>query len=267
VNTRDATQRSVETDPHRWIAALRNSQTRLASLVEPLSPEELRGPSYHDWTIAQVLGHMGSQAEIFSAWVTNALEGTDPAGREYMQPIWDAWDARSPDEKATDSLDVNERLVQRFEQLTDGELERMHLNLFGMELDGPGLPRLRLAEHALHAWDIEVALDPTAQIAPDAVDLLIDTLPSLAGRVGKPSEKAARLRVRTSGPVRDFALQLGDAVALTTWGDGANDGELLIPAESFLRLIYGRLDQDHTPAVELTGPVTLDELRAVFPGV
>src|SRR4051795_245709 len=109
----------MEADPRRWIAALRNSQDRLVSIVRPLTTEQLRGPSYHAWSIAEVLGHMGSQAEIFMGWVTNALEGSEPAGREAMQPIWDAWDARNPDEMAADSLRVNERLVQRFEGLSD----------------------------------------------------------------------------------------------------------------------------------------------------
>ena len=40
------------------------------------------------------------------------------------------------------------------------------------------------------------------------------------------------------------------------------------PAEAFLRLVYGRLDPDHTPAVDLdAADVTLDELRRTFPGV
>jgi uncharacterized protein (TIGR03083 family) len=257
----------METDPHPWIAALRASQDRLSSLVGSLTPPQLRGPSYHAWSIAEVLGHMGSQAEIFMGWVSNALEGTEPAGRETMQPIWDAWSARTPDEQAAESLLTNERLVQRFESLTDAELARMHLNLFGMELDPAGLPRLRLAEHALHTWDIAVARDPTAQLAPDVAALLVDTLGPLAGRIGKPQGKAFLLRVHTEGPQRDFALRCGDAVWLTDWDGGSTDSVLWLPAEAFVRLIYGRLDPDHAPPVELTGPVSLDDLRHIFPGV
>src|SRR5438270_10436418 len=99
----------METDPRRWISALRRSQDQLVSLVRPLTPEQLRGPSYHDWTIAEVLGHMGSQAEIFMEWLTAAVEGTEPPGRESIQPIWDAWNARSPEEQAAEGIDVNER--------------------------------------------------------------------------------------------------------------------------------------------------------------
>ena len=41
--------------------------------------------------------------------------------------------------------------------------------------------------------------------------------------------------------------------------------ELSLPAEAFIRLIYGRLDPAHTPRVEAAG-VDLDELRLIFPG-
>jgi hypothetical protein len=201
------------------------------------------------------------------AWITASVDGTEPPGLDFMQPIWDAWNARSPEEQATGSILFNESVVERFENLTDEELARTHLNLFGMELDGSGLPRLRLAEHALHTWDIAVALDSNARVLPDAVDLLIDTLGFLASHVGKPQGKRFRLRVVTNEPDRNFSLKVDDAVALTDWEGGPTDGELRIPAEAFLRLVYGRLDPASTPIFQVTGPATLDDLRLVFPNV
>lgn len=257
----------MERNPHHLIAALRSSQDRLTSLVQPLTAEQLRQPSYHSWTIAQVLGHLGSQAEIFMGWLTAALAGTEPAGREQMQPIWDVWNGRSPEEQAAESIAYNERLVERFERLTDDELARMHLNLFGMEQDAADLFRIRLAEHALHTWGIAVVLDPAARVAPDAVDLLIDTLGLVARWSGKPQGTTARVQVHTREPERQLALRIGDAVELTSWEGGVADAELWIPAEAFLRLVYGRLDPDHTPEVEISGPVTLDDLRRTFPGL
>ena len=47
-------------------------------------------------------------------------------------------------------------------------------------------------------------------------------------------------------------------------GDGPAD--LTLPAEAFVRLVYGRLDPDHTPAFE-GDPADLDTLRRTFPGV
>lgn len=256
----------METNPHRWIAAQRRSQDRLAAIVRPLTPEQLRGPSYHSWTIAQVLGHLGSQAESFDAVLTAALEGSEPPGREAMVPIWQALDGRSPEAQAADSLQVNERTVRRLEALTDAELARMRVTLFGMALDAAGIVHFRLSEHAIHTWDIAVALDPAARVDQDAVDLLIDTLGRLAGWTGKPQGSAFRLSVRTAAPERRFTLSVADAVALAEGDGDAGDGELRIPAEAFVRLVYGRLDPAHTPEVVLSGPASMDDLRRVFPG-
>jgi hypothetical protein len=75
--------------------------------------------------------------------------------------------------------------------------------------------------------------------------------------------------VLTTDPERQFTLETGDAVTLTPSDDETTPelglSELRLPAEAFIRLIYGRLDAGHTPAVERTG-VDLDELRKVFPG-
>lgn len=256
----------MEHDPHPWIRALRHSQDRLASIVQPLTPEQLRSPSYHSWTIAQVLSHLGSQAEINQGRLTAALEGTEQPGPETFPPVWEAWNARTSDEQARDSIAEYEGLVRRIEGLTDDELAGIHLSLFGMQMDAAGLVGMMLGEHALHTWDIAVALDPTAQVSPDAAALLINTLGLFAGFAGKPQDKRFTLRVHTRDPEREYTLRVGDRVELTEGADGQADGELVIPGEGLLRLVYGRLDPAHTPHVELSGPVSLDDLRRVFPG-
>jgi len=54
----------MELSPDRWISALRHSHNRLRAAVEPLSPDQLGRPSYaSEWSIAQVLSHLGSQAD------------------------------------------------------------------------------------------------------------------------------------------------------------------------------------------------------------
>ena len=46
----------MDNDPHAYIAALRNSHERLASLIEGMTEEQLTSQSYdRDWTVAQVL--------------------------------------------------------------------------------------------------------------------------------------------------------------------------------------------------------------------
>ena len=131
-------------------------------------------------------------------------------------------------------------------------------------MDLAGVARMRLGEHAVHTWDIAVALDPSATVAPDAVGLLIDTIGPLAARTGKPDGKERRLQVVTSTPERQFVLETGDAISLKESAGEEGLLELRLPAESLVRLVYGRLDPDHTPvAADSAG---LDELRALFPG-
>jgi uncharacterized protein (TIGR03083 family) len=258
----------MDSDPRRWISVLRTSNDRLASVVTSLSTPRLNSPSYDsEWTIAQVLSHLGSQTEIFSIFLDAAVEGREPPGFEAFQPIWDAWNARSADAQAADSIQDNDAFVRRLEALSDGQLADMHASLFGMEFDAVGVFRMKLGEHAVHSWDVVVAIDPSAEVAADAVDLLIDGLPELAARVPKPDVPPMRVRVRTVGPDRDLLLSVDDKVTLEDWAGQDADGIVSLPAPAFLRLVYGRLDEAHTPAIAVDGPSgTLDNLRRVFPG-
>jgi uncharacterized protein (TIGR03083 family) len=138
-----------------------------------------------------------------------------------------------------------------------------------MDIDTAGFARLRLSEHAVHTWDVLVALDPAATLAPDAVALLIDTVEQVAGRSAKPDGQQRKVRVSTTDPERQFILETGDEVTLTpSDGDATPEpgmAELRLPAEALIRLIYGRLDEAHTPPTEVAG-FELDELRQIFRG-
>ena len=205
----------MENDPAPFIEALRHSHDSLRALAGPLTDGQLEQRSYcPDWSIAQVLSHLGSQAEVFGLWLDAGLTGQDPPGRDAFPPIWDAWNARGPRAQAADSLQANEALIQRLESLDAGQRERFRLEMFGMDLDTAGLARMRLSEHAIHSWDVAVALDPAARVAPDAVDLIVDTLGPLAARSGKPDGTKLRLHVSASGPQRDFTLESGETVTL-----------------------------------------------------
>src|SRR5580704_10192274 len=188
----------MSTDPRAWIAVLRASHDRLAGLVAPLTPEQLRARSYcTDWSIAQVLSHVGSGAEIGLLMLPGALGEGEPAGPEAFQPVWDRWNAKSPDEQAADALAADERQVQTLEQLTDEQLAKIALPFFGMELDAVGLVRLRLGEHALHTCRLAVTLDPAATGSADAVSLLIDNVPQfLPPRLGQAPAEPFAVRIR-----------------------------------------------------------------------
>jgi uncharacterized protein (TIGR03083 family) len=246
-----------------WIRALRGSQDRFASLVSPLHGDAVSGPSYaSEWSIAQVASHLGSQAEIFAAFLDAGLAGTTPPGLDDFKPIWAEWDHKTPQAQVADSVLANEELTARIEGLSDEQRAAFRLSLFGTDLDLAGLAGMRLGEHAMHTWDIAVALDPTATIADDAVELLVDALPTMAARIGKPAENGQSVTVETVAPQRSFALTTGPEVTLAVGAD-TESAEVTLPAEAFVRLVYGRLDPEHTPVEP--SPV-LDQVRQVFPG-
>jgi uncharacterized protein (TIGR03083 family) len=260
----------MESSPGPWISALRHSHDRLRASVEPLGPDQLAQRSYpSEWTIAQVLSHLGSQAEIFGLILTAGLAGQEPPGPEDFPPIWDTWNAKDPQAQATDALRADQATLERLESMDADERERLHLKLFGMDIDTAGFARLRLSEHAVHTWDVLVALDPAATLAPDAVALLIDMVDQVAGRSAKPDGQQRRVRVSTTDPERQFILTTADEVTLAPSEASAPPelglSELRLPAEALIRLIYGRLDEAHTPPAEITG-VDLDELRQIFRG-
>ena len=79
----------MESSPQAWIGALRHSHDALRATVEPLDEARLRQQSYaSEWSIAQVLSHLGSGAEIFGLFLDAGLSGAEPPGGDTFPPIW-----------------------------------------------------------------------------------------------------------------------------------------------------------------------------------
>ncbi len=252
-------------DATPWIRALRASHDRLAGLVAGLDADGLRGPSYDkEWSVADVLSHLGSGAEIMSLSLEAGLTGGDPPEQAAFQQVWDTWNARSPEEQAARSIEANEALVTRVESLSPEQRAAFQVTMFGpMPFDLAGVLGLRLSEHALHTWDVAVVLDPAARVAPDAVDLLVDQVQVMIGFMGRKAPAPLAVAVTTTSPDRVFTLDTG-GVALTPGATGVTaTATLALPTEALLRLLYGRLDD---PAEIQASGVTLPELRSVFPG-
>lgn len=258
----------MSSDARPWISALRDSHERLAGLVASAGTERLTAPSYAaDWTIAQVLSHLGSGAEIAALTLAAALGGPE-VDRDSFPQIWARWDAKAPEQQAADCLEADEAHIARLEELSDADLARVSVPFFGMDLDARGVVGLRLGEHAVHTWDVAVTGDPAATVDAGAVTLLLGNVPRLAGFAGRSAAGPLRARLRASDSGGDHLLEVGDAVTLAPWpADGAPvDGEITLPGEALLRLVYGRLDAAHTPAGVVASGLDLDRVRKVFPG-
>jgi len=251
-----------------WITALRGSHDRFRSLVTGLDGHDLETTSYDsEWTLAQVASHIGSGAEIFRLILEAGLGGVEPPGVEAMHPIWNAWNARGAVAQRDEALAADEGLVAAFETTTDAEREKFRMSLFGMDVDLAGLAAMRLSELAVHTWDIAVALDPKSTIDADAVRLLLAGLGRTAARSGKPVAEPFTVLLLTSEPAGAYLVSAGQTASIeTATASTTADGTATLPAEAYVRLVYGRLDPEHTPSVSESGARGLVDLRAVFQG-
>jgi uncharacterized protein (TIGR03083 family) len=263
---------TMSTKADQAIAALRSGHDDLAALVRGLTPDDLIRPSAaSEWQVSQVLSHLGSGAEIGLSSLTTAQTGAPGPDGDFNRKVWDRWDAMPPAEHASEFLISNERLVEAYEALTPTAREELRINLGFLPepIDVDAAGRFRLNEFSLHQWDVAVTFDPAAGLAAEAVPLLLDVESFMFGWLAKSDPLAGRegvLAVQLNHPDRSFGLAFGPQVALVETPDQP-DGELTLPAEAWERLVTGRLGRPYTPdSVRVTGPLTLDDLRAVFPG-
>ncbi|MCU1677768.1 MAG: hypothetical protein JWM93_2526 [Frankiales bacterium] len=256
----------MTTDAQPWIDALQHSHERLEKLVADLDADAVRSPSYaKEWTIADVLSHLGSGAEHNLGMIKAAVTGGPAVTAEDMQPIWDAWNAKTPDEKAADVLETDAKPLDRLHALTPAERDGAHLSWIGMEFDLAGVVGLRLAEHAIHTWDVAVMREPDATVSADAVALILTTILRTAKWGAKPTGRTFTLAIETTEPASSFTLSVGEAVELATGAPVDRHGTLTLTAEQLVRLVYGRLDTAPGAALHADG-ITLDDVTAVFPG-
>lgn len=250
------------------LGALGASVDRLARMAQGLSADQLREQAYPtEWTIADVLSHLGSGSVIMRRRLEDALADR-PYDDGFNTATWDAWNAMPPGDQAADALVCDRALLDALTAVGPEARSRFTLPFGPRMLDFAGMVQLRLNEHVVHSWDIAVTLDPSTRLAGDATGLVLDSLGMLTGFAGRATPDGPTLRVRTTDPGRDLTLALGpERVELTpaiAGVDGAGAADVEMPAEAFVRLVYGRLDPDHTPH-GVASP-HLDDLRRAFPG-
>ena len=194
--------------------ALRSSAERLRRLVEPLAPDDLDEPAYpSEWSIADVLSHIGSGAVIMQRRLEEGLAGRTLPD-DFSPPVWDEWNAKSSEDKAASALVADDAFIDRLEALTADERARFSFSLGPFTFDTTGLVSLRLNEHTLHTWDIEVARDGAATLPPEGVSLVIDNLDLIGGFTARPDGGDLRtITIQTRDPARRFTVDIAqDAV-------------------------------------------------------
>jgi uncharacterized protein (TIGR03083 family) len=246
------------------LQALRSSVQHLRDVVSRIDPSKFESPAYpSEWSVADVLSHIGSGAVILKHRVEDLVKGAETDGG-FNQSVWDEWNAKAPAAQVTDGLAADAALLECLDSLTGEQREGLKFQMGPMTLDFAGVVVLRLNEHVLHTWDVEVTFEPSATLPVDEAAAVVDNLQMIVKFAGKPSGQTRAWNVQTTDPIRTFTISFGPESVELSAGPLDGAGDLELPAESLVRLVYGRLDPDHTPS-SVDGR-DLDELRQAFPG-
>lgn len=253
----------------RIVGSLRNQHDQLAACVESLGHDQLVAPSGSSgWTVADVLSHLGSGAEIvYASLAAAAGRGGEHAGRPDRQAICDRWDAATPRDQAEDFIEHDARLVELVEDLTAAQRRALQVDLgfLPAPVSFETAAGMRLSEVTAHEWDVAVALDPEAALDAEAAEVLLDLLAGPMGFLLGFTAKAGAVSEPAEVQVGSRSIIISEGVSISA--PAAPTARFHGPHEAVVRLLSGRLDAEHTPAsVSVTGNVSLDDLRAVFPG-
>ena len=104
------------------------------------------------------MSHLGSAAVIMQ----RRFEAAVPD--DFAPSVWEEWNAKSPRAQVDDALAADAALAAALEALSDEERGGFSFATGPIRVGFEGFVGLRLNEHALHTWDIEVALDHAATI-------------------------------------------------------------------------------------------------------
>ena len=251
----------------RTIAAIRHTHDHLAEVASRLTDEELgRIGGASEWTVATTLSHLGSGQEI-NRYVLQRAVGDD-SETPGNQEVWDRWNALPPTDQASAFVEASTAMVEFLEGLTPEQRMGTMVDLGFLPQPVPLATSLgmRVNELALHGWDVDVAFDPAAQVSEESAEVITEhfasTMSFLLGFTGKPSGlPPTRMSFGAWTLVStDEGIRIAEGV---TDPSARFEG----PVEAAVRLMAGRLAPEHTPAgTTVTGNVTLDELRAAFPG-
>jgi len=250
----------------RTITALRDEHDVLETLLPNLTDELLEQPSgAAGWTVAHVLSHLGSGAEINRKPIARAAG--ESVREEDNQTVWARWDAASPVEQVAGFVEHDRAFLDMAEALSPEQRTSLTVDLGYLPEPVPVLVplALRLNEIANHAWDVRVALDPGAEVAAESAALLVELFAGPLGFVlgfsGKPDQlsEPVRLAVPGGGIVVEDGVSVVTSLADPT-------ATLSGPEGAVVRLLSGRLKAPYDQSVEVEGNVTLDDLRRVFPG-
>ena len=234
---------------------------QLTQYLHTLSADAWHHPSAcAAWEVCDVVGHLTLGAEFYASTVARGVQGdTAPpagaplpgvrereAGSAFGAQRAIAYRERLGDQLLATFTGRTAQFYQLLQRLGPQDWEKPCYHPLGLR-PAQQFITMRLLELAMHAWDIQSALDPTAALFPDSLPVFMERVPGIVSllRMQPDARRLVPLRchftVTGAVPSQYDLLMTADQVRMEPGGATAADVTCRCDTETFVLLMYGRL--------------------------
>lgn len=246
--------------PEQRVELVKSESQRIQQYLEGRSNEDLARLSACDaWEVRDVVAHLTASVDLYDATISRGIKGdsTPPEGlssagvsslmtrlEENTQRVID-FRQNIGDQLLTTFTERCEDLTRLLEGLAGRDWEKLCYHP-GKVISVAAYVDLRLAELAIHEWDIRSKLDASAQLSRQCLPAVMDLMPAFVVgtlfRPGSMQTETIRFRFELTGLVsgnHDIVVENGN-VHMESTGETTASVTFKCDTETFVLLAYGR---------------------------
>ena len=246
--------------PEQRVELVKSESQRIQQYLEARSKEDLTRISACDaWEVRDVVAHLTASVDLYDATISRGIKGdsTPPEGlssagvsslmtrlEENTQRVID-FRQNIGDQLLTTFTERCEDLTRLLEGLAGRDWEKLCYHP-GKVISVAAYVDLRLAELAIHEWDIRSKLDASAQLSRQCLPAVMDLMPAFVVgtlfRPGSMQTETIRFRFELTGLVpgnHDIVVENGN-VHMESTGETTASVTFKCDTETFVLLAYGR---------------------------
>lgn len=227
-------------DKAQYLDAIRTNVDALVGAAEAAGPEA-NVPSCPDWTVSDLLGHIGR----VQRWATACVERGEPVDREALEkppeaaarPYW----VRTGADRLLEVLGAREPDEPTWTFLGPGNVGFWH--------------RRQACEVAIHRWDAQAAADTTEpvefELAVDGIDEHLGLVASLASAESFGAANQT-VHLHVTDAAGEWMVRIDDQGMKVTREHAKGDVAVRGPASELFLMMWGRRSPD-ADSIEVIG--------------